>query len=126
MGARVVQTGYAALLANAMAELEAQLTSSVFRGAPGYRGLVLANAISFLEGGFYGEDDQGRVSAESRSHLRGAIFGLRAGGFAPSPAWRWLVPVTKSVSMEDLVTGFSVRPRTYEVLDMNGRKASAP
>jgi hypothetical protein len=123
---RVIQGGYALLLATALADLESQLTAPAFRGAPGYRGWVLANAISFLEGGFYGEDDQARVSAESRSHLRGALFGLRAGGFAANPAWRWYVPVRRSVSTDDLITGFSVRPRTFEVLDPQGRRVAAP
>ncbi len=126
-GGRVSTVAYQTLLADRMAELERQMTDPALASVPSYRGWVRANAISFLEGGFYGKDysaDQSDVARESRVHLKGAVFGLRTVGAAPGPTWRWYVPTGASVSRIDLVVGIDLRRATSEVLRPDGTAAA--
>ncbi|MFC5176558.1 hypothetical protein [Nocardioides taihuensis] len=91
---------------------------------PGYRGWVLANALSFLEGGHYGSDyvsGQSDVQRESRVHLRGAAFGLQVIGARPGKTWSWRVPVAGSLSKVDLATGYRVAHKTWQVWGADGR-----
>jgi hypothetical protein len=111
-------TVYRGLLADRVAELERQMSDSTLVAVPGYRGWVLANVLSFLEGGHYGADfttGQSDVLRESRVHLRGAAFGLRVIGGTPGKTWRWYVPVAGSLSDADLAVGFSLREKTADV-----------
>ncbi len=127
-GGRASSVAYRALLSDRMAELAGAMTDSALAGVPTYRGWVRANAISFLEGGFYGKDytqDQGDVARESRVHLRGAVFGLRTVGGAPGSTWRWYVPKAGSISQTDLAFGVDLRASTAEVLRPDGTAGTA-
>ncbi len=109
---------YRGLVADRVADLERQMTVSTLRTVPGYRGWVLANVLSFLEGGYYGKDyvkDQSDVDRESHAQLRGAAFGLGTTGGTPGRAWRWYVPVAGSLSDADLAVGFGLLEKTFAV-----------
>jgi hypothetical protein len=109
---------YEGLLADRVTELERQMSDSTLSAVPGYRGWVLANVLSFLEGGHYGADytkDQSDVARESAVHIRGAAFGHRALGGTPGATWRWFVPVAGSLSKADLAVGFGLREKTAEI-----------
>jgi hypothetical protein len=109
---------YRPLLGVRVADLERQMTDSRLASVPGYRGWVLANVLSFLEGGHYGADfikDQSDVLRESQVHLRGAAFGLRTIGGTPGKTWRWYIPQAGSLSTTDLASGFSVKNKTAEI-----------
>lgn len=106
---------YAAVLDEQLASLESQMTQGNMIGLPGYRGWVFANAVSFLEGGHYG-DKQADVDRESRIHIQGAIAGLRAAKVRPVNDWWWRVPKAKSLSKVDLALGFSLGGKTHQTL----------
>ncbi|KGN39946.1 S8 family serine peptidase [Knoellia aerolata] len=109
---------YRGLMADRIMDLERQMTDATLRPVPGYRGWVLANVLSFLEGGHYGKDfstGQDDVARESKVHLRGAAFGLSTVAGKPGPSWRWYVPKAGSLSDTDLALGFSLPARTAEV-----------
>lgn len=119
---------YTFALRQRLADLEAQLTDPALRGVPSYRSWVLANVLSFLEGGHYGADyvkDQSDVVREGRVHLRGARFGMQTIGAAPGRQWTWRVPVAGSISWDDLATGFRVAAKTAEIWGPEGSKQAA-
>jgi subtilisin family serine protease len=120
---QITRIAYPALVADRVLDVEGQMTDSSLHRFPGYRGWVLANVLSFLEGGYYG-GDQVEVSRESRGHLRGAVFGLRQARVKPGTNWRWYVPRGGSISQDELLTGFSLTSKTAEVLLPTGRPAS--
>ena len=126
-GGRAGGTVYRVLVAERVSDLEQQMTDSKLASVPGYRGWVLANVLSFLEGGHYGADyttGQSDVVRESRVHVRGAMFGLRATGGNAGPGWRWYVPVAGSISDADLATGFSLRAKSAEIWGPDARPVS--
>jgi hypothetical protein len=102
------------------------MTDRALASVPGYRGWVLANVLSFLEGGHYGADyttGQSDVVRESKVHLRGAAFGLRTIGGSPGKTWRWYVPVAGSLSETDLAMGFNLKSKTAEVWGPDAKPA---
>ncbi|MFI5893992.1 S8 family serine peptidase [Actinoplanes sp. NPDC051513] len=118
---------YEELLAQRLRDLESAMTDPALAAVPGYRGWVLANALSFLEGGGYGKDyaaDSSDVARESRVHLRGAAFGLRMTVGAPGGAWRWHVPQAGSLSKLDLATGFGLKDKTAEIWGPDSKPAA--
>jgi len=118
---QVTRLAYPSLVAESVLDVERQMTDSSLRSAPGYRGWVLGNVVSFLEGGHYG-GDQAEVRRESTYHLLGAAFGLRRAGRKAGGNWRWYVPRGGSIDEGDLLTGFSVRSKTDRILDPQGRQ----
>lgn len=70
--------------------------NSVTRSAA-YESWLLANAMSFLEGGFYG-GSQHEVTEESKIHIQGASGGLESEGRIPEENWQWYVPRAKSIT----------------------------
>lgn len=122
-GGTIGGTAYRTVLSQQLADLEKKLTDGSLAAVPGYRGWVLANALSFLEGGHYG-GDQSDVERESRIHLRGAAFGLQAIGSGPGRTWVWHVPIFRSLSELDLATGYRVRDKTWQVWDTKGKPQS--
>lgn len=112
---------YALLVRDRLLDLERQMSNPDLVDLPGYRGWVLANVMSFLEGGFYAES-QRDAARESRWHLRGALVGLRTAGIKPGKTWAWYVPIGRSLSEEDLANGFQLVFKTAEVLDPNGQR----
>ena len=123
-GGRAGGTVYRVLLAERVSDLEQQMTDPKLASVPGYRGWVLANVLSFLEGGHYGADyttGQSDVVRESKVHVGGAVFGLRATGGNAGPGWRWYVPVAGSLSKSDLAIGFSLRTKTAEIWGPDAR-----
>lgn len=106
-------------------DLESQMSNPDLVDAPGYRGWVLANVLSFLEGGHYG-NKQEDVARESRFHLRGALAGLRTAGIKAGKSWVWYVPGAKSLSKQDLAFGFQLQYKTAEVLDASGQRFRRP
>jgi hypothetical protein len=126
-GGRVGTAMYQGLLGDRVADLEKQMTDPALAAVPGYRGWVLANVLSFLEGGHYGADfatGQSDVIRESGVHLRGAAFGLRTIGGSPGQAWRWYLPVAGSLSDADLATGFSLKGKTAQIWGRDAKPAS--
>lgn len=117
----VVQQAYPLLVADRVLDLERQMSNPDLVALPGYRGWVLANVMSFLEGGHYGST-QDEVARESRFHLRGAIAGLRTRGIKPGKNWVWYVPGAKSLSQQELAFGFQLYFKTAEALDATGRR----
>jgi hypothetical protein len=113
---RIMNKIYEELVQGRIGDLERGMSDARFAGSGAYRGFVLANAVSFLEGGFYGAD-QAEVGRESRFHMRGARAGLAAHGARPGKGWLWYVPKAQSLAQEDLVTGFSLKDKTAETLD---------
>jgi hypothetical protein len=77
------------------------LRDSSVTSSAAYEGWLLANAMSFLEGGFYGQT-QAEVDAESDIHIQGASGGLKLKGRIPEENWRWYVPRAGSISLADL------------------------
>lgn len=55
-----------------------------------YKGWRYANAMSFMEGGRYG-DTNAEVLRESQIHRQGALLGLEAAGVTPPTNWSWNV-----------------------------------
>ncbi|MDX6392225.1 MAG: hypothetical protein QOJ73_3288 [Streptosporangiaceae bacterium] len=126
-GGRVGATAYEMVLADRLADLEQQMTDPRLAPVPGYRGWVIANVLSFLEGGGYGADyatDQSDVLRESKAHLQGATFGLRIIGGSPGPGWSWHVPVAGSLSTADLALGFSLKEKTANIWGPSGQSVS--
>lgn len=118
---------YRGLLAAQLTALEGQISDPTLRPVPGYRGWVLANVLSFLEGGHYGKQyvrDQSDVEREGMAHLRGAAFGLGTIGGQPGPTWRWFVPLANSLNRFDLALGVDLRAKTAQVWDAQGRPQS--
>jgi hypothetical protein len=111
----VSSADYQAILTDHLAEMEAEMQQGNMLGLPGYRGWLIANAVSFLEGAYYGKN-QAEVDRESRLHIQGAFAGLRAAGVKPNPGWVWHVPKAGSVGKVDLATGFSLQLKTKQVL----------
>ena len=72
-----------------------------------YEGWLLANAMSFLEGGHYGQT-QAEVNAESDIHIQGASGGLEPAGRIPEENWQWYVPRAGSILPSDL-SNFQLR-----------------
>lgn len=73
-------------------------------GGNGYIGWRLANAISFTEGGYYGQDYSGtqaeadaEVLREAQIHRQGALLGLQTAGVTPGNDWSWHVPIAGSL-----------------------------
>ena len=127
-GGRVGTAMYRGLLSDRVADLEKQMTDPALAPVPGYRGWVLANVLSFLEGGHYGADyttGQSDVVRESQVHLRGAAFGLRTIGGSPGKTWRWYMPIAGSLSDADLAIGFTLKDKTAEVWGSNAKPAVA-
>ena len=126
--ASVVDAGtYETLLGDRMRALAKEMTRPALAAVPGYRGWVLANTLSFLEGGGYGKDfatDQSDVARESAVHLRGAAFALRMAGGPVGPAWRWHVPKAGSLSKTDLALGFSLAGKTAAVWGPDAKPAA--
>jgi hypothetical protein len=116
---------YPIVLTERLLDLERQMTNPDLVSEPGYRGWLMANAVSFLEGGFYGESQED-VARESRRHIRGAVFGLKAAGARPGRLWVWLVPAARSLTQADLVNGFLLQYKTVEGLDASGQKFRMP
>ena len=87
----VVDKAYPTLVSDAIMSLERQMSNPDSVDQPGYRGWVLANILSYLEGGHYGTQ-QDEVARESRIHVKGAVAGLRARGMKPGKNWVWYVP----------------------------------
>ena len=114
--ARMVERiAYPILLRDALSALTRQMSVAPSAATAGHTGWVFANGLSFLEGAFYGKSQQ-EVARESRTHLRGAIFGVKRAGEVPHPSWRWFVPKAGSVGKLSLVSGFSLADKTAEVL----------
>lgn len=127
-GGSVGAVVYRGLLGDRVRDLERQMADPTLVSVPGHRGWVLANVLSFLEGGHYGADyttGQGDVVRESRVHLRGAAFGMRVIGGSPRATWRWFVPVAGSLSDAELAAGFALRAKTAEVWGPDARPRSA-
>ncbi len=108
---------YQGLVTSQMGELEAQMQQGNMLGLPGYRGWLLANCVSFLEGGFvrYAKS-QADVDRESRIHIQGAFAGLHGAGVKPDSRWVWHIPKSRSISAVDLLSGFSLKEKTKQVL----------
>jgi subtilisin family serine protease len=126
-GGQIGPTVYRGLLSDRVVDLEKQMTDSALASVPGYRGWVLANVLSFLEGGHYGTDyttGQSDVVRESKVHLRGAAFGLRTIGGFPGKTWRWYVPVAGSLSDADLAMGFTLKDKTAEAWGPDAKPAA--
>lgn len=121
----VVAQAYPLLVRDRVLDLESQMSNPDFVDVPGYRGWVLANVLSFLEGGHYGEKQED-VARESRFHLRGALAGLRTAGIKPGKYWVWYVPGAKSISKQDLVHGFQLQYKMAGVLDASGQRFRRP
>ncbi|MVT55299.1 hypothetical protein GPL17_33240 [Bradyrhizobium yuanmingense] len=117
----VVAQAYPLLVADRVLDLERQMSNPDLVALPGYRGWVLANVMSFLEGGHYGAA-QDEVARESRFHLRGAVAGLRTRGIKPGKNWVWYVPGAKSLSQQELAFGFQLQFKTAEALDATGQR----
>jgi hypothetical protein len=118
---------YPMVLTERLLDLENQMAKPELVNEPGYRGWLMANAVSFLEGGFeeYSRSQED-VARESRGHIRGAVFGLKAAGARPGRLWVWLVPVARSLTRADLVNGFLMQERTAEGLDARGQTFRMP
>ena len=82
--------------------------------SPAYEGWLMANAMSFLEGGHYGQS-QTEVNAESDIHIQGASRGLASVGRIPEENWRWYVPKARSISFGDL-SNFKFRSDMIETI----------
>jgi hypothetical protein len=113
---RIQQKVYEELVKDRLGDLERDMSDTRFSGSGPYRGFVLANALSFLEGSYYG-GSQDEVSRESRFHLRGARAGLAAYGAKPGKTWVWQVPKSGSVSQDELALGFTFKDKVFETLD---------
>ena len=111
---------YPLLVTDRLLDLERQMSGPDASSASARRGWVFANALSFLEGGYYG-DGQDEVARESGWHRRGAVFGMRRAGSSANPTWPWYVPIAGSISREELVEGFRIEPKTAAVLDPAGK-----
>lgn len=111
---------YPLLVKDRVLDMENKMSNPDLARERGYRGWVLANVMSFLEGGFYAETPKD-VYYESRYHLSGAWAGLRTGGIKPGKNWMWYVPRFQSLSEQDLALGFQLQMKVQEVLDANGR-----
>ena len=96
------------LTGGAVRQVAAALRDGSVRRSAAYDGWLLANATSFLEGGFYGRN-QSDVDQESSIHVQGAGNGLAAIGRIPEEGWRWSVPAAGSIRPTDL-SGFQLRP----------------
>ena len=77
------------------------LRDSSVTNSPAYEGWLMANAMSFLEGGHYGQS-QDEVNAETNIHIQGASGGLATVGRIPEEIWQWYVPRAGSISIGDL------------------------
>ncbi|MBW2635956.1 MAG: DUF4157 domain-containing protein [Deltaproteobacteria bacterium] len=77
------------------------LRDSSVTNSPAYEGWLMANAMSFLEGGHYGQS-QDEVNAETNIHIQGASGGLATVGRIPEEIWQWYVPKAGSISIGDL------------------------
>jgi hypothetical protein len=113
---KIKRYAYEELVKANLADIERQMSDSRFVGGAPYRGFVLANAVSFLEGGYYG-GDQAEVARESRFHLRGARVGLAAYSAKVGKEWLWYVPKAQGLSDMDLATGWSLKDKTAETLN---------
>jgi hypothetical protein len=80
-----------------------------------YAGWLHANALSFLEGGYYGTT-QAEVSRESLGHLHGASFGIVQAGGQLDAAWSWAVPMAGRI-LRIHVANVPTKTATYENLD---------
>jgi glutamyl endopeptidase len=121
----IVDVIYPGLVRDRLLDLESQMSNPDLVDSPGYRGWVLANVVSFLEGGHYG-DKQEDVARESRFHLRGALAGLRTAGIKPGKNWVWYVPAAKSLSEQNLANGFLLQHKSAEALDASGQPFRPP
>lgn len=106
----ISQGDYKALLGDHLSGLYEKFSQTSEAGQPGYRGWLLANSVSFLEGGRYG-DTQTDVDRESKIHIKGALAGLRAAGVKPNGNWAWHVPAAGGVTDQDLLFGYSVQSK---------------
>lgn len=105
---------YYHVVGNAVEDTLGQMRDSDIGESDAYRGWRWANALSYLEGAYYGGDYNGtqeEAGRESRIHMQGAIFGLRLAGFEPQ--WRWFVPVIESAGP----TGVNVSEGTSEIIE---------
>jgi hypothetical protein len=115
---------YPWLVIMGMEDVERQMTDPGLAGTPGYRGWIMANVVSFMEGGLFGHSPQD-AERESRRHLQGAVLGLKAAGVKPDKNWVWLVPIAKSMKRIDLLRGFPLQGRVDKVLDARGQTVGA-
>ena len=77
----------------------ASLRDTTVMATPYYEGWLLANAISFLEGGVYGRG-QNEVNDESKIHIQGASTALELFRRIPESNWQWHVPVSNGMLQE--------------------------
>ncbi len=83
------------------------LRDSSVPSSAAYESWLIANAMSFLEGGAYGQD-QSEVNRESDIHIQGASGALATQSRIPEDNWRWYVPRAGGISPQDL-TNFQLR-----------------
>ncbi|MDJ0752611.1 MAG: DUF4157 domain-containing protein [Ardenticatenaceae bacterium] len=77
------------------------LRDSRVTSSPAYEAWLMANALSFLEGGHFGHS-QAEVDRESDVHIQGASRGLALEDKIPEENWEWQVPRAGSISLPDL------------------------
>jgi hypothetical protein len=111
---------YPLLVADRVLDLERQMSPATATRSGALRGWVLANVLSFLEGGHYGTA-QDEVERESQFHRRGALLGLERAGARPDRTFLWYVPGAGSISKEELGMGFRIEFKTAAVLDSSGQ-----
>jgi hypothetical protein len=111
---------YPAIVSDRIRALECEIIDPDLIDTPGYRGWVLSNIMSFLEGGHYGINQED-VARESRFHILGAAAGLRTTGIEPGKNWLWYVPKALSISKDELFGGFTLQDKTYEMLNTSGQ-----
>lgn len=104
-------------------DLQRQMSNPSLRGVHAFRGWILANALSFLEGGYYGEKQED-VARESRVHLRGAMFGLQQVASAPGKNWPWYVPGANSISRDELASASNSSPKLPRFSTRAGKRSS--
>jgi hypothetical protein len=79
-----------------------------------------ANAMSFVEGGFWGEEAAGVVTHESDVHRKGCLYGLQVSGETHHPDYlHWWVPTPGQ-----LTTDFGLYFAQYHPIDVYDMRAS--
>lgn len=109
-----------------------KMKDSSIPSSKAYTAWLNANALSFLEGVYWGHS-QNEVNGESRVHVKGASMGIKSAGQKVNRKWKWYVPICKGFlipnkSKEDSilesfarVTKEGIKPYTYEVWDIDGK-----
>jgi subtilisin family serine protease len=115
---------YAERLNGMVAWTSDKMKDSTIGPTSSYKGWLWANALSFLEGAYYGESQEA-VKRESHLHLAGAVFGILQAGGSIDKSWRWHVPKASSISKWDYaIWGIDFKQTIHQILDINGNVIS--